>query len=342
MDANNNLDIVRHEGRLFLAFRSAPTHFASDEVVMYVVSSSDEESWRYEGAFALGTDVREPQLVSWDGRLILYFGVLGTNPAAFEPQGARFTTYNAPGDWEPLQTYPDDTFIPWRIKVVDGDLQMVGYTGGGAVYEPGGEHPIDIHWLHSGDGEVWTPVVDDGVVHTGGGSEADYVLLDDGSLVAVIRNEAGDESGFGSKICRADSADLGIWECVTDPRKFDSPLLFRHGEAIWLVARRNLTEDGHYDLGLTDLDHQAQYLAYQGSYWISPKRCALWSVDTGSLSVSWALDLPSRGDTCFPEAVEHNEGWVLYNYTSDPNGPDVSWVEGQNAPTFIYRHVLEL
>jgi len=245
MDANNNLDIAMHDGRLYLAFRTAPTHFASDAVKMYVVSSTDETDWRFEGEFALGTDVREPQLFSWNGTLFLYFAVLGTNPAAFEPQGARYTTYNGPGDWEPLTVYPDDTFIPWRIKVLDGELQMVGYTGGGDVYNPDGEGTLDIYWLRSDDGITWEPKVGtDGIVQTGGGSETDYVILDDGSLVAVTRNEAGDATGFGSKICTAPADDLATWTCESDPRKYDSPLLFRRNGGVWLGARRHVTEDG--------------------------------------------------------------------------------------------------
>lgn len=350
MDANNNLDVAMHDGRLYLAFRTAPSHFASDAVKMIVVSSTDETDWRFEGEFALGTDVREPQLFSWNGTLFLYFAVLGANPAAFEPQGSRYTTYNGPGDWEPLTEYADATFIPWRIKVASDsagqpELQMVGYTGGGDIYEPDGDAELDVYLLRSDNGVDWEPFPGssdpDGVVQTGGGSETDYVIRDDGSLIAVTRNEAGDATGFGSKICSAPAGDLADWNCVSDPRKYDSPLMFERAGGIWLVARRNVTEDGFFDLGMTDLDPQAQYLTYQGSYWIAPKRCALWSVDPDALTVTWVLDLPSKGDTCFPEAVEKDGQWLVYNYTSDPEGPDVSWVEGQNAPTYIYRQILE-
>jgi len=33
---------------------------------------------------------------------------------------------------------------------------------------------------------------------------------------------------------------------------------------------------------------------------------------------------------------------VIYDYSSDIDGEDVSWREGQGGPTFIYRHVLRL
>ena len=79
-DSNNNLDVVRHDGRVFLAFRTGPSHFAHTDVQMYVVSSTDQKNWRFETNIALGTDVREPRFLSWQGKLHLYFAVLGSNP----------------------------------------------------------------------------------------------------------------------------------------------------------------------------------------------------------------------------------------------------------------------
>ena len=43
--AHNNLDIAWHQGRLFFAFRTGPTHFADEGIVLYVVSTTDQQSW---------------------------------------------------------------------------------------------------------------------------------------------------------------------------------------------------------------------------------------------------------------------------------------------------------
>jgi len=340
--SNNNLDIVWHDDRIFLAFRTAPSHFASPETVLYVVSTTDEQTWRFEGRFAQGTDLREPRFASIGGSLYLYFAILGDSAVAFEPQGTVHYRYESPGVWGPEVPWPDPTFIPWRIKDIDGTLYLVGYTGGSGIYEPDSP-PLEISLLQSTDGETWDPVAgDQPVVDTGGGSETDFVFLDSGDLVAVSRNEKGDDFGFGSKICRAPAGDLASWDCVADPKKYDSPLLFRDGPNIWLVGRRNLTEDGHYDLGKTELTEEEQFFDYQLNYWSTPKRCALWRVDPDTLTVTWELDLPSRGDTCFASVLETDQGWLLYNYSSDPEGPDLSWLEGQTSPTFIHRMMLDL
>ena len=87
--ANNNLDIVMHGGRMFLAFRTAPSHFASSETILYVVSTTDEQTWRYEGQLSMNTDLREPRFLSWDDRLFLYFAELGDNIADFEAKGVQ-------------------------------------------------------------------------------------------------------------------------------------------------------------------------------------------------------------------------------------------------------------
>ncbi len=345
LDAHNNLDVEWHADRLWFAFRTGPSHFASEDVVMYIVSSADLVSWRFEGKFALGTDVREPQFLSLDGKLLFYLAVLGTNPLAFEPQGSKITEYRGPGDWTPLEDVFDDSFIPWRIRVIDGQAEVLGYTGGENVYELDDPQPIEIQWLVSSDGRTWTPKIPgQPVVLTGGGSETDLATLDDGTIVAVVRNEAGDEMGFGSKVCRAEADAPGDWKCAHDPRKYDSPLVFREGDAVYLIARRHVTDTGHYDLGQTDKPMSERYLAYQGAYWEAPKRCALWKVDHEALEVTHILDLPSKGDTCFPEALPLEPGRrLVFNYTSPYDGDDdPTWLDGQWAPTLIYRGVLSL
>jgi len=343
--SHNNLDIVWHGDRLYFAFRTAPNHFASSEAMLYVVSTQDQVTWTLEASFHRNTDLREPRFLSLGDRLFLYFAVLGQNPAAFEPQGAMVSERTGPCGWteaEPL--YPEvPTFIPWRAKVIDGTAYLVGYEGGENIYQPGGD-PVRVHWLTTGDGRTLSPVVPgQPVVLTGGASETDLVFDDGGGMVAVARNELGDADGWGSKICTAPPGALGTWTCSADVRKYDSPILFRHRADIWLIARRQIDNDGAYDLGRRDLSPAEQTDLYNRTYWTSAKRCSLWSVDGATRTVTWVLDLPSSGDTCFPGVVQLDaDRYLVYNYTSPPEDPDTTWVSGQLHPTFIYRTTLTL
>jgi hypothetical protein len=336
--ANNNLDVTFHDGRVFLAFRTAQTHFAGRTVRLFVVSSADQVNWDFETTFFMETDLREPRLLSWNGRLFLYFAVLGTNPLDFEPQGMMVSEYQGPGEWTPAEWFYDEGFIPWRAKVIDDVPYLLAYVGGGSIYDLNPE-PIDVHWLTTTDGVNWAPVIPgQPVVLSGGTSETDFVFLDDGSLVAVSRDEAGGPEGFGMRICRAPADDLGQWECVVDPRKYDSPLVFRHGPDVYLIGRRNVTGDGYYDLGYDDLPLPVQHILYELDYWIHPKRCSLWKIDPDELRVDFVLDLPSRGDTCFPGLLTWSaDEFTVYNYTSPLDGPDEFWLQGQLGPTKIVR-----
>ena len=343
-DANNNLDVAWHDGRAFLAFRTAPSHFAAPETMLYVVSSSDQETWRYEGSLWMETDLREPRLLSMGGRLFLYYAVLGQSATDFEPQGTMVTEYLDVDQWtEPGWIFVEG-FIPWRARVIDGTAYLMGYEGGADIYDFS-EGTEFVYWYRSDDGVTWEPVVpDQPIVHEGGVSEADFAFLDDGSAVFVGRNELGDEDGWGSKICRAEAGALGDWTCSIDPKKYDSPLVFRAGGRVWLVGRRNVTETGHYDLFYRDLEPSQQTLEYLVDYWVHPKRCSLWEVDPESLEVHFVLDLPSCGDTCFASALpsEDDGRYWIYNYTSPLDDLDISWIDGQLEETLIYRTELAI
>ena len=342
LNSNNNLDVIHHDGRVYLTWRTAPDHFAGTETVIHVVSSTDEIGWTHEASFARGTDLREPRFLSLGGSLFLYVSILGTERLSFDPMGIAAAERSADGAWTGLDPIETDGYIAWRTRTERGTPYMVRYLGGEHIYRFDGI-PLDIELLTTSDGRVWSPVNPSRpVVSMGGGSESDFALGDDGTLYGIVRNEAGDETGWGSKICRAPASDITDWDCRSDPKKYDSPLMFFHDGEAYLVARRNVTETGHYDLMTGEGDHAYQTVQNQLAYVNAPKRCALWRWVQDEHRIAFVLDLPSRGDTCFPGVIAgaRPDELVVYNYSSDVDGPDVPWSDGQAGPTFIYRHVL--
>jgi hypothetical protein len=341
-DSNNNLDAVRHsDGRVYLAFRTAPHHFASPRTVIQVVSSADEESWRFEGRFHLGRDLREPRLLSLGESLFLYVSRLGKDAFAFEPQGMAFSERRPDGSWTELEPLGPPGTMGWRVRRLGGTPAFFVYSGGADIYS-GRRGTLGVGLWRSDDGRHWEPWdTEQPCVYEGGGSEADAVLGDDGTLYGVIRNEAGDESGWGSLVVRAPAGDLASWTCRPDRRKFDSPFMFWHDGEAYLVGRRSLHGDGEYDRG-RGTSWLLRTVWNQVNYSLTRKRTALWRFVQGEDRFAFVMDLPSRGDACFPAVLDgaRPEERVVYDYSCDLEGPDLPWIRGQRGRTFIYRHVL--
>ncbi len=342
--SNNNLDVIRFGGRVFLIWRTAPNHYAGTATEMHIVSSTDEVSWTDEYVYTTGTDIREPRFLVVGGRLFAYMSLLGTDPLDFNPRGVVVTERAADGTWStPENVAGLDGYIEWRTRTVGSTPYMLAYLGGEMIYDFTSAPMLHLDFLTTTDGRAWVPVDPARrTVYTGGGSESDFALADDGSLYAVIRNEAGDASGFGSLVCRAPAGALADWTCAHDPRKYDSPLVFAYDHEIYLIGRRNVTESGRYDLGL-DASFGTQAARYALDYWNHPKRCSLWRFVEGEQRIAFVLDLPSHGDTCFASVIDgpSADQLVVYNYSSDVDGPDVNWNVGQQGDTFVYRHVLQ-
>jgi len=77
--------LLRHiQNRLFIGFRTAPFHFASETTEMYILSSTDMgQSWDYETSIKLGYDVREPYFINFNNTLIFSFFEAGKRATSF-------------------------------------------------------------------------------------------------------------------------------------------------------------------------------------------------------------------------------------------------------------------
>ncbi len=343
--SNNNLDAAWHDGRLWLAFRTAPTHFASANARLHVLSSDDDgRSWSHQLTVAPGRDVREPRLVSWRGDLLLYWFTAGTAPARFEPDVIWVRRYRD-GTWEaPVAISPPDCVV-WRVRPVGHRLAMSLYRGAGSLFSAH-PAPLRVELWASDDGLAWEPLCPGRAEVHRGGSETEFLPLADGTLVTVVRKE-GPDGGWGSDIGR--SADgsgpeaLTTWRLRQDPRKFDSPWLFADADRVYLVTRRQLAFGGRFDLGFRRLPPTTRTRLNQLAYWLTPKRTAIYQIDPEALTATWLGDLPSAGDTAFAATVplgDHRH--LVFNYSSPVTLGWLPWLAGQLMPTHIYATTLRL
>jgi hypothetical protein len=327
--ANNNVSIARHDGRLFMAWRSAPTHFASTEAQMFVVSSGDDgDTWDHEQTIALGADVREPLLYKATDTLLLSFFEGGTNPLAFEPNKPWRSQYQSTGDWTAPEVWGDEGEVPWDVVGHKGRLYLSSYLGNHYEFGEPGDVSLRLQW--SEDGLNWQPVGTVAEVYRGGASEAAFGFDGAGDLWAVLRNEDGDKTGFGSLLCHAPADDLSNWDCPkkSDPNRYDSPRIFRHADDLYMVARRDI--GGPYDQGDPEDTFGAQQIDNLTQYSARPKTSALYWIDRNARRVRHLMDLPGSGDNAFPSVVqESTHTFRIANYTSPLDDPDRTWLEGQ-------------
>ena len=333
-DSNNNLSIAFHAGRLFLAWRTAPTHFASVQARLYVMSSADlGRSWTRETEIALGRDLREPFLLEVGGRLRLYFAELGGNAWAFEPR-ALWRCERVGGRWTQPERWKEAREIAWDFKVRRGRAWMTSYVGKG--YEVRGG-PVQLHFRSSVDGLGWADVEQD-PVYQGGVTEAAFEFEPGGRLWAVTRDEDGDATGFGSHVVTAEADRPGRWQFPlrADPNRYDSPRMFRHGADLYVVARRDLAATPIGER-MSIMPTSLRKLFLWPAYSLRPKRTALYRLDKRTRSLVPLVDLPSAGDTAFPSIARLGpDTYLIANYTSPLESGGASWLRGQLGRTGIY------
>jgi hypothetical protein len=318
--SNNNLDVTIWNGRVWLAWRTAPTHFASSKARFEVASAdSIDGPWHHETTVSVGADLRESCFVEWDGRLHLYLMELGTHPLKYEPCRTHLLVNDGSGFGPPEVVWESPT-VPWRVRVIGGRLTYFVYTGADKLYAARPE-PTRLEAWTSTDGRSWNHH-DPGVIYPGG-TELDVAELDDGSVLGVARLEGPND--WGSVVLAGSLTDPAAMRRRIDSRKFDSPRVFRHGSRVLMIARRHLWGDGSFDHEHTWLPPAVRTRFEQAIYSATRKRSSLWEIDPDSLAVTWLADLPCESDDSF----------IAVDYTSPPAGPDTSWIRGQLQPTVI-------
>lgn len=330
--ANNNLDVVRLDGRFYLAVRNSRTHFASKHTRLIVLSSDDLVDWSTETVVDLDSDIREPRFIAWNDSLYLYFFQAGTKMLRFQPRFMQFVVRGPDGAWSRPVDAGLDGYVPWRIKPHQGRLLLSAYYGG-STYKNDGEVVSHMRLFHSDDARTWTPLSDaPQLTHPRSVSEFAFTFDRQGHLWGVARLELD-----GSYTVFAHRDSLHVFQPVYSEFKYDSPIMFRHADAIYLIARRNLHRDGRFArFG----DRPRRNLV---RYSLTRKTTALWRLDPNARDWVHVMDLGGTGDTAFPGVVDLGGGrFVVMNYSSDLDGRRKAWLAGQLGPTHIYHALLDV
>ncbi|MBP7388952.1 MAG: hypothetical protein KA841_01030 [Chitinophagales bacterium] len=339
-NSNNNVSIAIFKSRMYMAFRTGPTHFASRKTGMYIISTADGMAWQKEMELLPGRDVREPFLIEIRDTLHFYCFAAGKSMTSFAPEYISHYSRTANTPWQGPSSVLTKGEVHWSIKNRNGKTYMTSYEG--SHYQLKGDSEVSLFFKETTDGQNFTTVGDSERVYFGGVSETDYEFDINKNLWAVTRLEDGDKTGFGSHVVYADKSRLDFWEFpdTAEQECYMSPRMFRQGDEIYLIARKQL---GGKPFGQADRHKpmKRQRLKNWISYSLSPKTTALYHINQSTRKVEWLMNLSGAGDTAFPSILRLDAYRLLIaNYSSPLKFSKRSWLAGQLGKTGIYLQVI--
>lgn len=330
MKSNNNLDLVLYNERYFLAFRTAPTHFASKKTKLYILSSADLQNWKLEKEFFCGSDMREPRFVIFQNKLLFTFFEGGKKLLRFEPRKIYQAEYTGEKFSDP-EDVGLDGYVPWRLKVHHDTLFLSAYYGV-QLYHSG--HRGDLRLFYSTDGKHFQKISDKPQCDWKGAEEGEFEFDEEGNLWATIRLE-----GEGALIAFADKDNASDWRMTFSKFKYDSAIMFKYGEDLFVIARRNLDGDGKFAKASRNIPEKIRHKYNLVRYSFTKKTTALYKLDKKNKKLLFITDLMGTGDTAFPAIVQNSAGkpeFILMNYSSDIHKKDKNWIRGQLSKSYIY------
>lgn len=281
---------------------------------------------------------------------MLYFFSLKPAHGQFKPLHVFYTSSQDGIKWGEPQKVCYEGEVPWEIKVYGEGKDAIAYKSSylGDHY---GTADVMVLFEQSKDALTWEPVPpctkDSSAVYRGGICEVSFEFTKAGDLVAIGRNEDGDQSGFGSQLFYAKKGSLGDWTKlkVSVPWRFDSPRLASTGDGEILLFARYAPH--RYQLAPSWVPFSYQKVINLALCSLLPKSAAVYRLapfqewgETGEGAIQLIRCFEgSAGDTgFFSVTAEKGSGdsWVVANYTSTTCQSHAPWIYGQMMPSHVY------
>lgn len=325
--SNNNVDVIRFNQKYFVAFRTAPNHFASSETRLYVLSSNNLKDWDLELDINLGGDIREPRFLDFNNKLYLYFFKGGKSKFTFSPEKMFVCEMLSEANWFQKEITELAGYVPWRLKTKNNKIYLSAYYGKD-LYKA--KHNSDLRLFISDNAFSFVPISTAPQIDTKGAEEGEFEFDEKGDLWGTVRLE-----GKGSYIIHADKDSLHLWKKYFSKHKYDSALMFKHNKNLYVISRRNIA--GTFAKAPKWLSYRLQQKYNLIHYWFGEKVTALFKLNTDTKKLDHILDFPSTGDNAFPALAQATDSsYVFFNYSSDITEKSKFWFQGQLGKTYLY------
>lgn len=332
-NSNNNLDLISFGDRYYVAFRTAPSHFASPNTWLYVVSSADLDNWAFEDSIHLGYDMREPRFYSHHDTLFLIFFRGGKKMLRFDPNEVLVTYKTKTTGWTKPINIGLDGYVPWKVRTRSDTLYLSAYYGKNLYNR---RHKSDLRLMSSMDGLHWSNISKEPQLKLDYVEEGEFIFDKLGDMYGIARMERS-----GSLLTYASHDSLYSWQTVLSPYKFDSSLLLDDDDDIYLLSRRSL--GGKMTQAPKWMNKRQAEKFNLFKYPFTHKVTAIFKYNKVDKVLVHLIDFPSTGDTAYPAITKLGPGKFLFmNYSTNINGRKKIWLTGQLGKTYIYSTILQI
>ncbi len=231
-DARHNAfpSLVRHGGELFVAFRAASSHAAADGRIV-ILRSRDGQTWEEAGVLCReGMDLRDPRLLSGDGRLHIYTGALRSRMNLRDPEELFCFLYVSRDgrDWHEAE-----------FSGISPDMWLWGVARRGAAFAgaeygiPGGDVKKETaNLLLGSDGMNWTQIAPFPIPSSEVGIDANGR----GEIFALCRNDLPPFLSSLLVIPDPEAGFAGVEEYPM-PRAVHGPMVSCYGDGCIIAGR---------------------------------------------------------------------------------------------------------
>jgi len=274
--------ICRHDEKVYVCFRSGVDHMTPGSTIK-VIASSDLESWSVaaeKGAVGETIDNRDPKVVSFKGRLFVYYPQItreGRGEGGREPKGMVFISEDGASFSDPQEVRGlSENMWLWWFKPRQGVLYGAGYSGSRRLL------------ARSDDGLTWEELVD---LPVEAGNEVSFDFDPDGTLWALVRE---DSHGSIPTVCVLKPPYDRVERKFRLPMQLKGPMLKRLPGGSAIICRQWDQRHGHKRNTRTDL------------FWLPDDDPVPRFVST----------LPSGGDTSYAGWLDLEPGRAVVSYYS--------------------------
>jgi len=239
-------DLVRFQGRFYLAFRSCPDgHMVHPTASIILLASPDARQWEPVHRFHVPLrDTRDPHFLVFQDTLFVYTGTWycgATSPKSADydlNEHLGYAAWSRDGTQWHSPILLEGTFghYIWRAGAFGPRAYLCGRRKKGFAMTPRGENPqVQSVMLESDDGLIWRTRA---FFQEVDGDETAFQFEADGSVLAVGRRGRGN-----AQLLRA-KRPYTQWQRTDLDRYIGGPLLTRWGNRYVVGGRKTLGDKG--------------------------------------------------------------------------------------------------